>query len=95
MNFKKHGSVILSLSLSHTQSLSVDESSSQSTSHSPPPPTSQKLKSLTFSVRYLGYRDVMESMLIPGQCVEVVHSCVGDLAAAASDWPSSADQVND
>lgn len=54
----------------------------------------QKLKSLTFSARYLGYQDVMESKLIPGQCVEVVHSCVKELTAALSDRPNNADQVN-
>ena len=36
----------------------------------------------------------MESKLIPGQCVEVVHSCVKELTAALGDRPANADQVN-
>ncbi len=36
----------------------------------------------------------MESKLIPGQCVEVVHSSVKELTATLSDRPTNADQVN-
>ena len=36
----------------------------------------------------------MESKLVPGHCVEVVHSCVKELTATLSDQSSTADQVN-
>ena len=36
----------------------------------------------------------MESKLIPGQCVEVVHSCVKELTTTLGDRPTNADQVN-
>ena len=81
--------LISHLSLSLSQSLSVEEYPPHSSNS--PPPSQQKL---TFGARYLGYQDVMESKLIPGQCVEVVHSCVKELTAALGDRPTNADQVN-
>ena len=69
----------------------MDESTHYS-SHSPPPLVQQK-KTLTFAARYLGSLDVMESELVPGHCVEVVHSCIRRLTAVFSNQPSTSEQV--
>ena len=70
----------------------MDETS-QCSAQSPPPAVQHRLKSLTFAAHHLGSLDVMESDLVQGQCVDVVHSCVRKLTAALGEKHSSSHQV--